>query len=206
MIDISHESLMRVWQRLNTWADEEAQSAPDVPPPGRRRQLCTRQARQACGATRTCNWRSIGATRASRMRPGPRATAPGFDDARAFLRDSEAATRAAELEKERQQAEAERIAKERELEQAKSAGGKRNDSARSRLVIRCSDGVQCLRASLRSTCGGTRAAELGDRTPLTLEIRLAQAETADSQAEKEAKGLREVAERKRRRAGAPQDR
>jgi hypothetical protein len=26
MIDISHESLMRVWQRLNTWADEEAQS------------------------------------------------------------------------------------------------------------------------------------------------------------------------------------
>jgi energy-coupling factor transporter ATP-binding protein EcfA2 len=27
MIDISHESLMRVWQRLNTWADEEAQAA-----------------------------------------------------------------------------------------------------------------------------------------------------------------------------------
>jgi uncharacterized RDD family membrane protein YckC len=27
IIDISHESLMRVWQRLNTWADEEAQSA-----------------------------------------------------------------------------------------------------------------------------------------------------------------------------------
>jgi uncharacterized protein YjbI with pentapeptide repeats len=27
MIDISHESLMRVWQRLNSWADEEAQSA-----------------------------------------------------------------------------------------------------------------------------------------------------------------------------------
>ena len=27
VIDISHESLMRVWQRLNTWADEEAQSA-----------------------------------------------------------------------------------------------------------------------------------------------------------------------------------
>src|SRR5712691_4996075 len=26
-IDISHESLMRVWQRLNTWADEEARSA-----------------------------------------------------------------------------------------------------------------------------------------------------------------------------------
>jgi hypothetical protein len=27
MIDISHESLMGVWQQLNTWADEEAQSA-----------------------------------------------------------------------------------------------------------------------------------------------------------------------------------
>ncbi|MBK5106215.1 MAG: hypothetical protein JJE42_18370, partial [Burkholderiales bacterium] len=27
MIDISHESLMRVWQRLNTWANEEARSA-----------------------------------------------------------------------------------------------------------------------------------------------------------------------------------
>jgi WD40 repeat protein len=27
VIDISHESLMRVWQRLRTWADEEAQSA-----------------------------------------------------------------------------------------------------------------------------------------------------------------------------------
>jgi WD40 repeat protein len=27
MIDISHESLMRVWQRLNNWADEEAQAA-----------------------------------------------------------------------------------------------------------------------------------------------------------------------------------
>jgi ABC-type multidrug transport system fused ATPase/permease subunit len=27
VIDISHESLMRVWERLQTWADEEAQSA-----------------------------------------------------------------------------------------------------------------------------------------------------------------------------------
>ena len=27
VIDISHESLMRVWERLKTWADEEAQSA-----------------------------------------------------------------------------------------------------------------------------------------------------------------------------------
>lgn len=27
VIDISHESLMRVWERLETWADEEAQSA-----------------------------------------------------------------------------------------------------------------------------------------------------------------------------------
>ena len=27
VVDISHESLMRVWKRLNAWADEEAQSA-----------------------------------------------------------------------------------------------------------------------------------------------------------------------------------
>jgi WD40 repeat protein len=27
VVDISHESLMRIWQRLNVWADEEAQSA-----------------------------------------------------------------------------------------------------------------------------------------------------------------------------------
>lgn len=27
VVDISHESLMRIWQRLNRWADEEAQSA-----------------------------------------------------------------------------------------------------------------------------------------------------------------------------------
>ena len=27
MIDISHESLMRVWERLKSWADQEAQSA-----------------------------------------------------------------------------------------------------------------------------------------------------------------------------------
>ena len=27
MIDISHESLIRLWQRLKSWVDEEAESA-----------------------------------------------------------------------------------------------------------------------------------------------------------------------------------
>ena len=37
VIDISHESLMRIWQRLNGWADEEAKVGRDLPQAARRR-------------------------------------------------------------------------------------------------------------------------------------------------------------------------
>ncbi|HKB36053.1 MAG TPA: hypothetical protein VKD72_06340, partial [Gemmataceae bacterium] len=118
VVDISHESLMRVWQRLNAWADEEAQSAQTY------RRLADTAALHAAGKAGL--WRDPDLTyaRGWQARELPNATwaaryAPGFDDACAFLRDSEAA-HAAELEEERKQAEAERTAKERELEQAKA--------------------------------------------------------------------------------------
>jgi len=118
VVDISHESLMRVWQRLNAWADEEAQSAQTY------RRLTDTAALHAAGKAGL--WRDPDLTYARdwQARELPNSTwaaryAPGFDDACAFLRDSEAA-HAAELEEERKQAEAERTAKERELEQAKA--------------------------------------------------------------------------------------
>ena len=75
VIDISHESLMRVWQRLITWAEEEARSA---------RTYCRladasdlyAESKVNLGAIPNCNWRWIGATRASRTRRGRRATIP----------------------------------------------------------------------------------------------------------------------------------
>ena len=76
VIDISHESLMRVWQRLIKWADEEARSARTYRRLAERQPNCMRPATQICGAIRNCNWRSIGATRTSRTRHGPRATIP----------------------------------------------------------------------------------------------------------------------------------
>src|SRR5262245_50659672 len=120
VIDISHESLMRVWQRLITWADEEAQSAQMY------RRLADATARHAVGKAGlwrdpdlqlALDWRDQNQpneTWASRY-------GSGFNDACAFLRDSETAyTVELEKEKERQQAEAEKQARERELEQTKA--------------------------------------------------------------------------------------
>jgi WD40 repeat protein/energy-coupling factor transporter ATP-binding protein EcfA2 len=184
IIDISHESLMRVWQRLNTWADEEAQSAQTY------RRLADTAALHAAG--KASLWRDPDLQLALdwRDQSQPNKTwasryGSGFDDASAFLRDSEAA-RAAELEKERQQAEAERIAKERELEQAKAL-------ARSRLVTRAA--VVCgafTVFALYMWWNALTAAK--DATDARDQARTA--ETAALKAEKEAKGLREVAEKK----------
>ena len=120
VIDISHESLMRVWQRLMTWSDEEAQSAQMY------RRLADAATRYAVG--KSSLWRDPDLQLALDWRDQnqPNETwasryASGFDAVCAFLRDSEAA-HVAELEKEqeRQQAEIERKARERELEQAKA--------------------------------------------------------------------------------------
>jgi WD40 repeat protein len=132
VIDISHESLMRVWQRLINWADEEAQSAQMY------RRLADAAARHAVG--KASLWRDPDLQLALdwRDKSQPNETwsalyGPGFSDACTFLRDSETAC-AEELEKERQRVEAERIAKERELEQAQALAEARRQRARSRLI------------------------------------------------------------------------
>src|SRR5262245_49325424 len=118
VIDISHESLIRQWGRLRTWVAEEAES--------RKTYLRVVDAAQLRRDGKAGLWGEPNLTYAREWeeREAPNATwaeryGSGFDDVRAFLRDS-AAAQAAELEKERQQSEAERIAKERELEQAKA--------------------------------------------------------------------------------------
>ena len=118
VIDISHESLIRQWGRLRTWVEEEAES--------RATYLRLVEAARLRRAGKAGLWGEPDLTYARQWqeREAPNAAwaerySPGFEDAGAFLRDSEAA-HAAELEQERQRAEAERMAKERELEQAKA--------------------------------------------------------------------------------------
>ena len=118
VIDISHESLIRQWGRLRTWVEEEAES--------RATYLRLVEAARLRRAGKAGLWGEPDLTYARQWqeREAPNAAwaeryGPGFDDAGAFLRDSEAA-HAAELEQEHRRAEAERMAKERELEQAKT--------------------------------------------------------------------------------------
>jgi conflict system STAND superfamily ATPase/WD40 domain-containing protein len=118
VIDISHESLIRQWERLRSWVDEEAKS--------RATYLRLVEDARLHGDREGGLWGELGLTYARQWqeREEPNSTwaeryGGGFDKARAFLRDSEAA-HAAELEREHQRAEAERMAKERELEQAKA--------------------------------------------------------------------------------------
>ena len=128
VIDISHESLMRVWQRLIKWTDDEARSARTY------RRLAESASLHAAG--KASLWREADLTYAQawQEREAPNATwaaryAAGFEEAMAFLKASEAAN-AAELEQERQQAEAAQMAKERELEQRARA-----DSERAKAVV-----------------------------------------------------------------------
>ena len=132
VIDISHESLMRVWQRLITWTDEEAQSAQMY------RRLADAAARHAVG--KASLWRDPDLQLALdwREKSQPNETwasryGAGFVQAGAFLRDSEAA-HVAELEQERQRIEAEQIAQQRELERTKVVEEAQRQRARSRLV------------------------------------------------------------------------
>ncbi|MBL8329477.1 MAG: hypothetical protein JNJ71_11530 [Rubrivivax sp.] len=116
VIDISHESLMRVWQRLNGWADAEALSAQTY-----RRLADTAALHQAGKASlwrdpdlaQVLQWRereAVNAAWAGRY-------GSGFEQALAFLQDSERA-RDAETLAARQREEAQRLAQERELAQA----------------------------------------------------------------------------------------
>ena len=118
VIDISHESLIRQWARLRSWVDEEAES--------RATYLRIVEAAELHAAGKAGLWGEPDLTYARQWqeREAPNATwaeryGAGFEDAGAFLRDSQAA-HDAELEQEKRRAEAERMAKERELEQAKT--------------------------------------------------------------------------------------
>ena len=111
VVDISHESLMRVWARLEEWVDDEAQSARIY-----RRLTETAELHQqnSAGLYRdpdlqiAISWRDTESPTskwASRY-------APGFDTALSFLQQSEEAALAVEREKE--------AARQRELEQAQA--------------------------------------------------------------------------------------
>ncbi len=110
VIDISHESLMRVWTRLRTWVGEEAQSAAIY------RRLSESAAlwrEDRAGLYRHPDLEVAQSWRRE-ARPNPSWAslyAPGYENAIAFLTESQENADAEELERER--------ARERELAQAR---------------------------------------------------------------------------------------
>jgi WD40 repeat protein len=118
VIDISHESLMRVWERLKTWADEEAQSA----------QIYTRLAETAVlhrqGKAGLWNDPDLQVALDWKEKTQPNKEwaqryDPGFEEAMAFLQASEKKRADDEATRQRQQdAEIERA--RRELQQAQA--------------------------------------------------------------------------------------
>jgi len=118
VIDISHESLMRVWERLKTWADEEAQSA----------HIYSRLAETAVlhGEGKAGLWNDpdlqVALDWQQRNRPNrvwAQRYDPGFEQAIAFLQASEQKRARDAAERERQRnAEFERA--RRELQQAEA--------------------------------------------------------------------------------------
>jgi TPR repeat protein len=110
VIDISHESLMRVWRRLNSWADEEAQSAQTY------RSLAEAAALHADG--RVSLWRDPELQSALNWRDNNRPNEswgsryhPGFASAMDFLAQSREAREAERTERQQQ--------RQRELDAAK---------------------------------------------------------------------------------------
>ncbi|MEE3369036.1 MAG: hypothetical protein VX346_06820, partial [Planctomycetota bacterium] len=111
VVDISHESLMRVWSRLEDWVDEEAQSARIY---RRLAETAGLHSLQRAGLYRdpdlqiALSWREAAAPTVAW---GER-YATGFQTAMSFLDESDLAGRAAERERE--------AARQRELEQAQA--------------------------------------------------------------------------------------
>jgi WD40 repeat protein/energy-coupling factor transporter ATP-binding protein EcfA2 len=186
VIDISHESLMRVWERLKTWGDEEAQSAQMY------RRLSDAAARYTVGKASV--WRDPDLQLALdwRDRSQPNGAwaslyGSGLDNVSAFLGDSEAA-RAAELEKERarQQADEERKEKERELEQAKLVAEAQRQRADDQIAARIRQrrlmwGLAVL------ACLAVATAGFGRSQQLEAEQQAASAEYERARAEKNSK-------------------
>jgi WD40 repeat protein len=190
VIDISHESLMRVWERLKGWGDEEAQSAQMY------RRLADAAARHAVG--KASLWRDPELQLALdwRDKSQPNETwalryGSGFEDVRAFLRESEAA-RAAELEEERErkQAAARRIANERELEQARIVAAAQQQRADDQAAARIRQGrlmwgLAVLACLAVSAAGFGRYQQLEAEQQATLAERNSAQATALAELEKE---------------------
>ncbi len=129
VLDISHESLMRVWERLKRWVEEEAQSAQIY------RRLAERAALHGKGEAATLRDPELSIYRKWRQQHQPNAVwgeryAPDFGGAMAYLERS-AAERDAELaaQERRRQEEA-----QRELNEANRA--RRSAEDRQRLLRR----------------------------------------------------------------------
>ncbi len=122
VVDISHESLMRVWLRLKDWVDDEAQSARIY-----RRLTETAELHQQgnAGLYRDPDLQIALSWRDSESPTSKWATryAPGFDQAMTFLQSSEESALAAERERE--------IARQRELEQAQALAAAEAERAES---------------------------------------------------------------------------
>ena len=105
VVDISHESLMRVWNRLKAWVDDEAESARQY------QRLVENASLHAKGAAGLMTDPELSLTLDWRQKQQPNAAwgeryRPGFDSAIAFLEESRKARDAAvEAEKERQRRE-----------------------------------------------------------------------------------------------------
>jgi hypothetical protein len=110
VIDISHESLMRVWRRLRDWVEEEAQSARIY---GRLHETAELHAEQRAGLYHDPD---LQIARSWREVSGPNSAwaeqyGGGFDEAMAFLDTSREAAERAEMERE--------AARQHELERAR---------------------------------------------------------------------------------------
>ena len=115
-VDISHESLIRQWDRLRNWVDDERLSRDQYKKLVERAQSGARL--QDPELQRVLDWWDKATPTGAWARRY--STDDGdFDSAERCLRES-AAARDAALEQERRRAEAERITKERELAQAKA--------------------------------------------------------------------------------------
>ena len=111
VVDISHESLMRVWFRLKEWVDDEAQSARIY---RRLTETAELHSQDRAGLYRDPDLQIALAWRDNEAPTSKWALryAPGFDQAMSFLQRSEESALAAERERE--------AARKRELEQAQA--------------------------------------------------------------------------------------
>ncbi len=121
-IDISHESLIRNWQRLQTWVNEEAQSARTY----RRLAEAAVLHREGSEALLQDPALQIALDWLAQSKPNPewgKRYHPEYDEALKYLAESRLAREAAQLERERQRnAELERARREREQAEMYAAG------------------------------------------------------------------------------------